>query len=165
MPGRLPEEGVLELALEGETGFTESMKASGPCVCWVGAAWEEGSEANFLLFHPLLGVSSKSLLSLGLLSSAPASSLGRSKRLSQPIQHSLGVPSDLRILQVCFLQQFFSIYSVPGSKVKNRFRENIPYFSDETWGADSGRDLPEVPQLQIQCSGLSMPSVHNLKLV
>lgn len=87
-PGRLPEEGVLELALEGETGFTESMKASGPCVCWVGAGWEEDSEANFVLFHPLLGVSSESLLSLGLLSSAPASSLGRSKE-TQPVHPAL----------------------------------------------------------------------------
>lgn len=79
------------------------------------------------------------------------------KRPSQPTQCSLSVPSDLGILQVCFLQQFLSIYSVPGSRDKNRFKEHIPHFSDETWGAESRRDLPEVPQLQVQCSGVCMP--------
>ena len=82
--GHLPEEGVLELALEGGTGFTESMKVRWSlCVSGGRAGWEEVSGANFLLFHPLLGVSSESLLLLGLLSSAPASSLGRSKE-TQP---------------------------------------------------------------------------------
>ena len=165
--GGLPEEGVLELAPEGGRGFTESMRARWALGaiggrCWGGTRPQEqtsccfplslGFLLSFLfpwaccpqhLLHPLAGV----------------------KRPSQPVLYFLGLPSDLRILQVGFLKQIFSIYSVPGIKGKNRFREHVPHFSDETWDTDSGRHLSEVPQLQIQCPGLSMPSVNDLKLV
>lgn len=156
--GHLPEEGVLELALEGGTGFTESMKARWAlCVCGGDAGWEEVSGANFCCFTLSLGFLPSLFFCWVCCPQHLLLPLAGVKRPSQPTQYSLSVPSDLGILQVCFLQQFFSIYSVPGSKDKNRFKEHIPHFSDETWGADSRRDLPKVPQLQVQCSGICMP--------
>lgn len=71
----MPEEGVLELVLEGGKGFTEILRARqalwGPC-------WEM-PRSKLPAVSPSPWVSSESLLSLSLLSSASISSLGRSE--------------------------------------------------------------------------------------
>lgn len=98
------------------------------------------------------------LFSLGPLSPAPILFLGGSEE-TQPVHPPVsGSLFGLKNSRDLFPQTLFSSTQVQASRVKTKLGSIYPIFQVRELGTDIGQDLPEVPQLQIGHSVLSMLS-------